>query len=248
MHAFTALRSAVLENIRARSPLSPGRTDEIVRRYFSAVPSYVKVLASRWGFDRLRVLDIGSNYGQSLFFWGEGGEGVDVCEEAVAFTNACGRKTHLVNIDNGPLPSAKYDAVFTNNLFEHVVAPHLFLAKIFACLNDGGVLAIGYPVVPPAAVRWLWRMAGIAPWLAPEHVNFYSLQSARCFLQRAGFRVIGQFAPRPYECHPLLSAAILPWYIHCFSVCRKMPGFKYPPERLPGHDPAFCRDDLKIYR
>lgn len=234
--------------ISEKSPVSKERTSEIIRKYFYTIPAYVKILADSFGFSNMKVLDIGSSYGQSLFHWGKNSVGIDSYSECVEFTTAIGYQSFTVNIEDDIPEIGKYQAVFTNNLFEHVLSPHLFLARLYNLLEDDGVLAIGYPVIPEGIARFLWQKAGIKGYSAPEHINFFDSQTAEYTLQRAGFQTYDRFAPRLYLVNKFLSKLLYSRWIHNFSICRKIPGFKYPKERTADCDPSIYRKDLAVYR
>ena len=150
------IRQEILEKSLCDSDLEK---KNILDKYFSSKPSIVSYLQEKYSFSNLKVLEIGSWLGQHLFYWGSQSEGIDVQDKAVSFTNSLGFKTTKINVEEGlgEIPDKSFDAIHTNDLIEHLVSPHLFLAHCFRVLKDDGLLAIGHPVVPPLFVRPIWK-------------------------------------------------------------------------------------------
>lgn len=240
----------VREMVRQRSPLSAEATEKILATHFTTQRVIVPYLASRYGFGEKKVLEIGSSYGMHLFFWGPGSEGVEAREDAAAFTEAMGYPTHRMNVEDelGTLPAGSFQAIHTHALFEHLVAPHLFLARCWKLLSDDGILVIGHPVVPPVLPRWVWSAMKLSGWLAVEHINFFTPATARLTLERAGFQVMEQLAPGPLRMHPFIARTTTGISAGLYSFCRKNPEYRYARKRLAVFDPASCRDDLAVFR
>ncbi len=64
--------------IKERSPFDESETNQIIDKFFSSIPSDIKILSQHYQFDEKKVLDIGCAYGQSLLYWGEDSEGIEV--------------------------------------------------------------------------------------------------------------------------------------------------------------------------
>src|SRR4051812_41984602 len=113
--------------VRERSPLSTDETERLLRDFF--VPSRaVRFLCTVHGADQQPVLDIGCSFGQHLAYFGAGSVGIDAIEKNVAFCRALGFETHLANVEDGlPDLGRRFNMIFSSNLLEHLVAPHLFL-------------------------------------------------------------------------------------------------------------------------
>lgn len=240
------VRQAVLD----RAPLGPEDSAQVAEKHFATVRPIVRYLWSRYSFGERRVLEIGSSYGDHLLFWGPGSEGIELQERQARFTEAMGFPTHRLNVEDElqRLPAQSYEAIHTNNLLEHLVAPHLFLARCYHLLGEGGLLVIGHPVIPGGASRWVWSAAGLNGWLAGEHINFYTPDTVRLTLERAGFEVMEQLSPGFLRVHPLASRLALPIGAGCYSLCRKRPGYRYSQKRLAEFDPSYCRDDVAVFR
>lgn len=244
---LTKVRNEIIE----KSPYSKEETNEILAKYYTCIPVTVQLLIGKYSFDSMKVLEIGSNYGSYLLYWGETSEGIEVQPHMAKFTEALGRRTYILNVEDGftdVIPMESYDAISTNNLIEHLVAPHLFLARLHRLLKPGGFLAIGHPVVPPVWIRSIWKRLGYKGWLAVEHINFFTPTTIKLMLERSGFRVVDQYFPGFARIHPIVSRACVRLGVQCLSVCQKIEGFKYPSKRIHEFDPQYAISDLTHFR
>ena len=247
-------KEAILAKIRSeivrKSPFDDTETQRILLKYFSKVPANVRILLDNYNFDQLKVLEIGSSYGEALLYWGPESEGIEIQPHMVEFTRVLGRNTHMLNVEDGFFHLIKpesYDAVHTNNLIEHLISPHLFLLRLYRVLRNDGILAIGHPVVPPPLLQSFWKAFGFKGWQAVEHVNFFIPETIKLTLERAGFRIICQYFPGLYQIHPLLSKVFVPVGVQCLTVCRKTVDFKYPLKRSADFDPQYAASDLRYF-
>jgi SAM-dependent methyltransferase len=240
----------VRDRVRQSSPLSPDSTARILKAHFTSPRVIIPYLGARYSFAQKKVLEIGSSFGMHLFYWGPGSQGVEAREDAAAFTTALGFQTHRMNVEDelGTLPAGSFEAIHTNALFEHLVAPHLFLARCYRLLAADGILAIGHPVVPPTLTKWAWSALDLAGWNAVEHVNFFTPMTARLTLERAGFEVLEQLSPGPLRVHPFVARTTTGISASLYSICRKRPNYRYEKKRIAAFDPASCRDDLHVFR
>jgi SAM-dependent methyltransferase len=248
MTELSKKHSEIRKLIKERSPFDEKETNRILDYFFSTIPTNVRILIHDYQFNKNKVLDIGCSYGMSLLYWREDSEGIEIQDHMVQFVRSLGRIVHKLNVEEGfsGLRKENYDAIYSNNLIEHLVAPHLFLVRLHSLLKPGGILAIGYPLVPPFPFRNLWKLIGYRGWLAVEHVNFFTAETSKLILERAGFRVIHQYFPRFYRISVLNKIGVLIG-IQCLSVCQRIDEFKYNPKRLPKFDPSWC-SDLKHFR
>lgn len=246
---FNEKRQQIIKKITENSPFDEAETSKIVKNIHQKTLWNVKVLIDRYQFDQKKVLDIGSSYGQSLFYWGKGSEGVEIQQKMNSLAEALGYKMHRFNVENGftDLPKESYEAIYTDNLLEHLVAPHLFLMRLNTLLKKEGILAIGHPVVPPFGFRQLWGLLGQKGWLAVEHINFFTSKSAKLTLERAGFKVLAQYGfPRFYKI-PFLNKRFHLIGPHCVSVCKKVENFQYNPKRKQEFDPEWAAAELDLF-
>ncbi|GEM_PF-1969286 len=238
----------IVAEINQKSPFDAKETKRIIDKWFQKVPKAAQICLRRYGFDQKKVLDIGSAFGQSLLFWGEESEGIDVQLPTLEFLTAMGKKMYNLNVENGFLPQMRdsYDVVYTSNLIEHLVAPHLYLVRLHALLRPGGLLAIAHPVVPVFPIRKIWELFGFNGWKAVEHVNFFTPETIKLTLAFSGFKVIKQYnlgLPNLFFLHQLFRSAS----IQCLSICQKDDHFKYHSLRYQMYDPVWA-DDLDYLR
>jgi SAM-dependent methyltransferase len=225
--------------------------EETLARWHGQVDRGVVVLERDFSFSDRKVLDIGSSYGNTLLYWAAGSVGVELRPECIQFLSRFGYRTVALNVEDEFELDERFQAVYCNNLIEHLVAPHLLLANAFAVLEEGGLLALGHPVTPVYPVDQLWAAVGRKGWLAQEHINFFSCRGIEHCLERAGFRVVRQYA-RPFDRLgvdriPALSRILGAFSTHCLTVCQKVGGYKYPAKRLQAFDPQWARG-LKVFR
>ena len=114
--------------------------------------------------------------------------GLDISEDAIAY----GRGRFALDIAQGdylnrPL-GKKYGAIVMWDTVEHLQRPDLFVEKIHADLEPGGVLALTTGDIDSLNARLRgakWRM--IHP---PTHLHYFSAATMRLLLERHGFDVM----------------------------------------------------------
>lgn len=244
--ALLQRHAEIIETVRARSPFDPAETERILRKFFAKVPRVVRLLTKEYSLQTKKVLEIGCSYGQTLMWWGPGSSGVEVFERSAAFARALGLKVHALNVEEGFGDIQEtFDIIFTNNLLEHIVAPHLYLARLNALLNSGGMLVVGHPVVPSVVTRWLWKAFGYNGWLAGEHINFFTPATARLTYERGGFRVVRQYCSG-FGRWRFLNWLVRPFAIQTLTVCRKIDGYRYDSPWI--FEPSWASDLKRFHR
>lgn len=229
----------------------------ILEKWFRGPRWDVRLLCDQYGFGEKKVLDIGCAYGSSLLLWGDGSEGIEANGKCAMLLERIGRRVHAINVEDGiwkAIPEKSFDAVFSSNLIEHLVAPHLFFANIYRVLNDDGVLAIQHPVVVPVGmgkiagiISPLKRLIGREGWHAGEHINFFTPRTICLSLQRAGFVVKEQYGGH-FVRWPFLGKLIVPVAAKCLSICEKSGDYRYVKKRRDVFDPEWGRKLLEQYR
>lgn len=214
--------------IKEKSPFHEEETTRILNKFFNKIPNSVRILVDRHEFDKKKVLDIGCMYGQTLLYWGKDSEGVDIYEPAVKFLTSLGVGINLFDVENGfnKLDKRQYEAIYSNNLVEHLIAPHLFLTRLHTLLEPQSILALGVPLLP-AFTFILWKLFGFRGWLAKEHINFFTFKTMKLTLERAGFEVLEVWSPGLYKFSRFLSRVGVGLMPHCLFICRKVENFKY---------------------
>lgn len=179
-----------------------------------------------------KVLDLGCGYGEHLSLCGDGSLGITTTLSEVAYG-----KEHAVRIAHGnaeeldkvpELQTERFDAIWSNNLFEHLLAPHRFLNSLKRYANDDTLLILGVPVVP--AVPFLMRFKKFRGALAVSHINFFTKKTLHFTAERAGWKVL---EARPFifsnSALDALASIIAP---HIYLVAKNDAGFKYPEKKL----------------
>jgi len=234
--------------IREKSCFDSVETTRIINKFFNKVPNSVNLLIRECDFHKKRVIDIGCLYGQTLLYWSKNSEGVDVSERAIQFLKRLGINGYSFNVEDGfnLLQDEKYEAIYCNNLIEHLVAPHLFLMRLNVLLRpQSGILAIGMPVTS-GMFSYLWKLFGIKGWLAKEHINFFTIRTARLTLEGAGFEIIGQWSPGLYKFSPFLGKIAVGLMPHCLFICRKKKDFNYDKTRKYSFNPVWAKELNKL--
>lgn len=225
---------------------------KLLLKLFRKVPRNVVLLERDFSFCNKRVLDIGCNYGTTLLYWRKDSIGIEIEDSCRKFLEHFGYVTISTNVENSFGIDEKFDAVYSNNLIEHLIAPHLFLVRIYSVLRKGGLLALGCPIVPIYPVHKIWSLLGYKGPFAQEHINFFSALGTEWMLKRAGFDVIKMyFAPFErirLEKLDFINKCLGSFSIHMLIVAKKIEGYRYFSKRKKMFDPGWAKDVLNIFR
>ncbi|MFP4320831.1 MAG: class I SAM-dependent methyltransferase [Anaerolineales bacterium] len=170
----------------------------IYDKYFRAPSATVQTLLDHYDFGKKRVLVVGCSYGYELIYFGAESVGVDIDARSQAFGQAIGLDIRLQDVEEAGLPvfDQPFEAAFCSNLLEHVMAPHVLLARFRRVLGPGGLLAIKVPLTPPRWVEQFYARLGRHHGCDHhDHINFYTRRTLRWTLERAGYTVIRQHSP-----------------------------------------------------
>lgn len=175
------------------------------------------------------VLDIGCGFGQYLQAFGSRSVGITTAPDEVEFGKAHNLNIILGNAEHleGTLHS-RFKAIWANNIFEHLLSPHAFLANLKKFSDTDTVAIIGVPVVPKIVsllnTRW-FRGA-----LASNHVNFFTHTTLALTVERTGWNVL---AVRPFIFkNYFLDILARPFAPHIYVVVENNPSFKYPEKKV----------------
>jgi hypothetical protein len=109
-------------------------------------------------------------------------------------------------------------------------------------LHEDGLLIIAHPLVPNGVFAWFWKLLRKQGWLAGEHVNFFTPQTARLTYERSGFQILQSYFPG-------LNGRFTAWNwlfgqaaIQMITVCRKIEGYRYDSTRWSLFEPAWAND------
>jgi SAM-dependent methyltransferase len=175
------------------------------------------------------VLDIGCANGEFLRHFGKGSVGLTITPEEVEEGHRRGLDVRMANIEEDELLfDHKFDAIFANNIFEHMQSPHNFLIKIKAYLKEGGILILGVPCIP--YISPLMRLRKFRGVLASLHINFFTRRTLMLTVEFAGWRVMQARGFRIRN--RMLDYLLNPIYPHFYVVAQADPDFAYSPKRL----------------
>jgi SAM-dependent methyltransferase len=143
--------------------------------------------AFRWVPRDVRVLDIGSGFGQALgYHTARGCEvwGVESDENALHVAERHGFNVRIGIFDPADYPAGHFDVVILDQVIEHMRDPVATMAGIRTVLKPGGVAILS----TPNAGGWGARVFGRRSinWHAPYHLHFFSRRSMRIAAERAG--------------------------------------------------------------
>ncbi|MCC7104094.1 MAG: methyltransferase domain-containing protein [Chloroflexi bacterium] len=235
----------VVALVRARSPLPPDETERLVGGAFMTSRA-VQFVCRHYFADRLSVLDIGCAQGQHLVHFGRGSAGIDAIASNVEFARALGLDAVVANVEDGlPDLGRRFQAVFSSNLLEHLVAPHLFLLRLHDVLEPTGLVFIHVPTTPPLPVvdRIIKRGIGHNGYLASEHLYAWTPRTLGFLLERAGFRLLDTafVAVRDHKLLRFAESVLVQLGISVCAVARRDPNFIYPDKRVRIFTPAFAQ-------
>ncbi|MFA5744860.1 MAG: class I SAM-dependent methyltransferase [Candidatus Paceibacterota bacterium] len=144
-------------------------------------------IVSAFRLDTKEVLDIGCSYGEHLIHFGNGGTGITINQDEATEGIRRGLDVHVGNIEEEFNFEKTYDAIYCNNLLEHLYSPHQFLYEVRTALKANGILILGVPVIPfPRYLMQIKKFCGV---LASAHINFFTKDSLVLTVTRAGWKV-----------------------------------------------------------
>ena len=164
--------------------------NEIVEKRFEAVgrSKTFRNIVRTFRLGDKAVLDIGCSYGEHLAHFGAQSVGVTIVKEEAEYGKTKGLDTRHGNIeDDAFIVPEKFDAIFCNNLLEHLYSPHAFLVKLRGYLKENGTLVLGVPCIP--AIASLIHIKKFRGSLAEAHINFFTKETLIKTVERAGYRV-----------------------------------------------------------
>ncbi len=147
----------------------------------------VRCKAFRWVPPRVRVLDIGCGFGETLGYHRVRGcdvHGVEADQNIRRVAERYGYQVQVGLFDPESYPAGFFDYVTMDQVIEHVTDPMATLCGIERVLKSGGIAILS----TPNASGWGARLFGRywINWHAPYHLQFFSFQSMRLAAEKAG--------------------------------------------------------------
>jgi SAM-dependent methyltransferase len=145
------------------------------------------------------LLDVGCSSGAFLRICSANGfhvTGVEPAKEFAARAQALlkGRgEVFCATLQDAPLENSIFDVVTLWDVLEHVTEPIDFLRTCGALLKPGGYLFLNVPDLASVQATILGRKW---PLLLPEHLNYFTRQSLKIGVRKAGFEIL-RFGTRP---------------------------------------------------
>lgn len=188
-----------------------------------------KKILNKYNLRSKKVLDIGCGLGQYLVNFGNHSMGLTSTLSEVEYG-----KNNNINIIKGnaelidDLDLEIYDAVWANNLIEHILSPHSFLVKLKKVSNDKTVLILGVPVFP--FFVYLLKLKKFRGSLASNHINFFTKKTLEKTVERSGWEILESrsflFSNKFIDC---LFSIFSP---HIYVVARNIVNFNYPVKKI----------------
>jgi SAM-dependent methyltransferase len=186
-------------------------------------------ILNRFKLDHKSVLDVGCSEGHYLACFGEDSMGVTIIEDHVRVAHEKGLDVVIKNVEDPNFSMEKtFDVVWANNFFEHMNAPHLFLAKMREVTKPDGIIILGVPVIP--YLSFLTRFRKFRGAYAVSHVNFFYRKTLIETVKAAGWQV--REARSFHSSNSIVDFFLNLVAPHIYVVAGPNPDFKYHRKRL----------------
>jgi|SRR3989339_227363 len=200
-------------------------------------------ILKRFNLGQSKVLDIGCGHGEYLVNFGQGSLGLSSTLSEVEY----GRSHNLLMvagnaemIDNVINREEKFDCLWANNLFEHLLSPHAFLIKLRKFTAGNSRLIIGVPVLPRCL--FLMRFKKFQGVLASNHINFFNTTTLALTVKRAGWIIEEE---RPFLFQSKFFDRLAKYFTpHIFIICHKDLNFSYPTKKISEWEDQTYYQDL----
>ncbi len=182
-----------------------------------------------FSLDNKSVLDIGCSEGHHLACFGAGSIGITIIPAHVEEGKKRGLTILEKNVEDERFELAEtFNAIWANNIFEHLNQPHPFLMKMRNVLKDDGILILGVPVIPFFSFLTYFKKFRGA--YAVSHVNFFTRKTLIETVRAAGWHV--HEARLFYMRNAFLDSFFNLIAPHIYVVASAQPDFKYARKRL----------------
>jgi len=166
----------------------------------------LQYMESRLAGRSKRLLDVGCGPGFFLKRAEERGWqslGVEPSEKAASHASGLGLGVVKGFFDGKAMRDhgCLFDAVHISEVLEHVVDPLSVLEGVYGVLDDGGIVCVAAPNDFSPVQQVLSERLGFSPyWLAPpHHINYFTFDSMKALLKKAGFSIARVTATFPMD-------------------------------------------------
>ena len=205
-------------------------SESIEQRFINSAKSKTfRNIVNNFGLGKKTVLDIGCSYGELLAHFGKGSVGITISKDEAEYGKAKGLDVRYGNIESDTfILNEKFDVIYANNLFEHLLSPHQFLVRIKKYLKPGGILILGVPCIPKIVL--LLHLKKFRGSLALAHINFFSKETLVRTVEKAGWKpaTVRGF----HFLNSITDRLLNPIYPHFYVVAEPDPNFQYSEKRL----------------
>jgi SAM-dependent methyltransferase len=150
----------------------------------------------RWAIDRVkpfgerRILDLGCGVGSALHLAQRAGwtpHGQDASENALRVAREVfGVHTYSCSVQQIADRGHRFEFVTAFNLIEHLPEPMPYLSAVRRLVTDDGWFGVAVPNYDSYAMR----NTSCPQWLPPYHLSFFTLETLRLALRKAGFELV----------------------------------------------------------
>jgi len=166
----------------------------------------LEVFESMLYMGKKRLLDVGCGPG---FFLQRGTErgwrclGVEPSKKAADYARGLGMNV-INDFFDGPImrdEGLEFDAVHLSEVLEHVADPLAVLEGAYGLLDEGGIVCAVVPNDFSPVQKVLGERLGFEPyWISvPHHINYFSFDSMKALLVKAGFTIARVTATFPMD-------------------------------------------------
>jgi SAM-dependent methyltransferase len=146
--------------------------------------------AFRWIPEKIRVLDIGCGFGESVAYHlarGCDAYGVEADENVRRIAEKYSFNIHIGSFDPNVFDPGFFDYVSMDQVIEHIADPILVLRGVGHVLKDGGYCVLSTPNANGWGSKFFKKKW--LNWHVPYHQHFFSKKSINLLAEKSGFFV-----------------------------------------------------------
>jgi len=189
-----------------------------------------KNILDAYGLRDKTVLDLGCGFGEHLVHFGPDSMGITSNPDEVEYASS-----KNINVIKGNIEfideleiGQKFDAIWANNVFEHILSPHAFLIKLKKLVKDHNLFVLGVPVVP--RLEFLLKTNRFRGALSVAHTNFFTKKTLELTALWAGWKI--ENARSFYLKNEFLDKILNPISPHITLVLKNNKDFSYHEKKL----------------